>query len=279
MNALEIMRVGSNILRDNRISSHILDSEILLSKTLNQSKEEVLINLDQKINTRDIIKFKKYLSRRSLNEPMAYILKEKEFWSKKFYVNKHTLIPRPETELLIDKLLKMFHGKKISVLDIGTGSGCIVISLLDNLTRSIGLGIDISKNAISVARKNAKKHKLSKRVSFTSKSYEYIFNKKFDLIVSNPPYIERKNIKNLSNDIKNYEPRMALDGGNDGLDLIKKIIYKSKDILKVNGTLALEIGNGQFRKVSNILIDNKFRIKHVIKDYKNNVRCVFANYN
>ncbi len=279
MNALEIMRVGSNILRDNRISSHILDSEILLSKTLNQSREEVLINLDQKINTRDIIKFKKYLSRRSLNEPMAYILKEKEFWSKKFYVNKHTLIPRPETELLIDKLLKMFHGKKISVLDIGTGSGCIVISLLDNLTRSIGLGIDISKNAISVARKNAKKHKLSKRVSFTSKSYEYIFNKKFDLIVSNPPYIERKNIKNLSNDIKNYEPRMALDGGNDGLDLIKKIIYKSKDILKVNGTLALEIGNGQFRKVSNILIDNKFRIKHVIKDYKNNVRCVFANYN
>ena len=114
MNALEIMRVGSNILRDNRISSHILDSEILLSKTLNQSKEEVLINLDQKINTRDIIKFKKYLSRRSLNEPMAYILKEKEFWSKKFYVNKHTLIPRPETELLIDKLLKMFHGKKHS---------------------------------------------------------------------------------------------------------------------------------------------------------------------
>jgi release factor glutamine methyltransferase len=101
---------------------------------------------------------------------------------------------------------------------------------------------------------------------------------KFDLIVSNPPYIERKSLKNLSIDIKKYEPRMALDGGNDGLDLIRKVIYKSKEILKINGTLALEIGNEQINEVSNILIGNNFRIKKNVKDYKNNVRCVLANY-
>ena len=112
-----------------------------------------------------------------------------------------------------------------------------------------------------------------------NKSFRNIFGKKFDLIVTNPPYIDSKDIKNLSDDIKKYEPRLALDGGNDGLDLIKKIIYKSKYILKIKGLLALEIGNEQIKKVSKILIDNNFRIKHLIKDYKTNVRCVFAYYN
>ena len=127
-------------------------------------------------------------------------------------------------------------------------------------------------------KKNAIKHKLTKRVKFFNKSLNNIFSKKFDLIVSNPPYIDSKSIKNLSYDIKRYEPRIALDGGNDGLDLIKKVIYKSQHILKRKGMLALEIGNEQFKKVSKILIDNNFRIKHVIKDYKNNVRCVLAIY-
>ena len=163
-------------------------------------------------------------------------------------------------------------------MDIGTGSGCILISLLTNLKESFGMGIDISKNAILVAKKNALLHKLSCKARFFNKSFNTVFDKKFDLIVSNPPYIERKDIKNLTEDIKRYEPRMALDGGKDGLDLIKKVIYKSKKILKVNGMLALEIGNEQFKKVSKILFDNNFRIKQVTRDYKNNVRCIFANY-
>ena len=276
MKALEIIKIGSNLLKEKKISSHILDSEILLSKTLNRSREEILVNLDKNINEKKISLFREYLKRRSKNEPIAYILEEKEFWSKKFKVSKDTLIPRPETELLVDKLLKIYRGKKISILDIGTGSGCIIISLISELNKSIGTGIDISKKAILIAKKNATKYNLSNRIKFLNKSFENLVDKRYDLIVSNPPYIERKDIKNLSDDIKKFEPRMALDGGNDGLDLIKKVIYKSKYILKVNGLLALEIGNEQIKKVSNILIDNKFRIKEVIKDYKNNVRCVLA---
>ena len=278
MNAFEIIKFGSNLLKEKKISSFILDSEILLSKTLNKTREDILINLDQKINTKNISTFKEYLLRRSCNEPIAYIIREKEFWSKKFYVSKGTLIPRPETELLVDKILKIYHGKKISILDFGTGSGCIIISLLSILKNSNGIGIDISKNAILTAKKNALKHKLTDRVKFLNKSFNNIFGKKFDLIVSNPPYIDSKDIKNLSDDIKRHEPRIALDGGNDGLDLIKKVIYKSKYILKIKGMLALEIGKEQFIKVSKILINNNFRIKHVVKDYNTNVRCVFAYY-
>ena len=278
MKTLEAIKFGSDLLKEKKISSYILDSELLLSKTLNKSREKILTNLDTDIEKKNFNIFKEYIVRRSKNEPIAYILEKKEFWSKNFKVNKDTLIPRPETELLIDKLLKIFKDKKISILDIGTGSGCIIVSLLSTLKQSFGTGVDNSKKAILIAKKNVTRHKLDNRIKLFNKSFENIFDKKFDLIVSNPPYIERNALKNLSEDIKKYEPRMALDGGNDGLDLIKKVIYKSKDILKVNGTLALEIGNEQIKKVSKILIDNNFRTRNVIKDYKNNVRCVLAHY-
>ena len=278
MKALDVIKIGSDLLKKNKIETNVLDSEILLSKILNKSREVILVNLDQKINKKNILEFKKFVKRRSNNEPIAYILEEKEFWSKNFNINKGTLIPRPETELLVDKLTSIFNEKNISILDIGTGSGCIIISLLSVLQKSKGIGIDVSKHAISIAKKNGMKFNLQNRLKFYNKSLETIFNQKFDLIVSNPPYIESKNIKNLSDDIRKYEPILALDGGNDGLDLIRKVIYKSKEVLKLKGTLALEIGNGQIKKVSKILFDNNFRIKHVIKDYKNNVRCLIANY-
>ena len=278
MNLLEIIKIGSKVLQKNKIPSHIIDAELLLSKTLKKKREEILINLNQKIDDKDMLIFNNYLSRRSKKEPIAYIFKEKEFWSKKFYVNRHTLIPRPETEILVEKLLKIYSGKRISILDVGTGTGCIILSLLSNLDQSYGEGIDISKNAILIAKKNAAKHNLTNKVKFLNKDFKHVFGKKFDLVVSNPPYIKSKDIKNLVDDIKKYEPRMALDGGNDGLDVIKKVIYKSKNILKINGLLALEIGNEQIKKVSKILFDNNFRIKHILKDYKDNIRCVISKY-
>ncbi len=278
MNFLEAIKIGSDLLKEKKIQSHIIDSEILLSKTLKKTREKVLVSLDQKIDKKQFFKFHQYLLRRSKNEPIAYILEEKEFWSKKFSINKETLIPRPETELLVEKLIKLYNKRTISILDIGTGSGCILISLLSNLKDSTGIGIDISKNALLSAKINVLNYNLSNRIKLMNRPFETFFGKKFDLIVSNPPYIEKKDIKNLSDDIKKYEPRIALDGGNDGLDLIKKVIYKSKYILKINGLLALEIGNEQIKKVSKILFENNFRIKHALKDYKNNVRCLIANY-
>ena len=278
MKVLEAIKAGSKLLKEKNISTYILDSELLLSKSLNKPREEILINLDLNINRKVLEDFNKYLLRRSKKEPIAYLLGEKEFWSKNFFVNKDTLIPRPETELLVNKLVTIFKKKEITILDIGTGTGCIIVSLLSELKNSNGIAVDISRNAILIAKKNANKFELSDRIKFFHKSFENLYGKKFDLIVSNPPYIKRKDIKNLSDDIKKFEPKMALDGGKDGLDLIKKIIYKSKKILKINGTLALEIGNEQIKKVSRILIDNKFRINCIIKDYKNNVRCVIAEY-
>ena len=177
---------------------------------------------------------------------------------------------------MIEELTKIYKNKKIYILDIGTGSGCILLSLLEDLKHSSGIGLDISKNAIEIAKKNAFSLRVSDRVKLLNFSMCKIFNKKFDLIVSNPPYIKQHELKNLQDDIKFFEPKIALNGGNDGLDLIKKVIYKTKNILKINGILALEIGNEQFNKVSKLLSRNNFKIEKIIKDYKNNIRCILS---
>ena len=278
MNALELINIGEKKLRQKKIESFRLDSELLLSKILNKKREKILINLDQKISKKNFFMYRRLIQRRSKNEPIAYIMEEKEFWSKNFFVNRDTLIPRPETELMVEEIIEIFKKKRISILDIGTGSGCILISLLSELSNSKGIGIDISKKALIVAKKNSDKHKILSNIKFLNKSLDAKFNEKFDLIVSNPPYIKSSEIKNLREDIKKYEPRIALDGGNDGLDLIKKVIYKTKYNLKSKGKLALEIGNEQHKKVSEILIKNNFKIEKIIKDYKDNVRCIISTY-
>ena len=279
MNTLDLLNKGSKKLKYKGIKSSQIDSEILLSNILGKSRENILINLDKKISSDDIIKFNDFIERRSLKEPIAYILKEKEFWSKNFVVNKSTLIPRPETELMVEKLIKIYYGKKIFILDIGTGSGCILISLLSELKNSIGIGVDISKQALKIAKINALKHEVDHKLRFEKKCFSKIFYKKFDLIVSNPPYIDQRKINKLDDDIKKFEPLIALNGGNDGLDVITKVIYKAKEILKIKGTLALEIGNEQLIKVSKILRNNNFKIKENIKDYNDNTRCLISIFN
>ena len=275
MKAYELINSASIKLKQKNILSYKLDSEILLSKALEKKREDILINPDQKVNFIQSLKFNHLIKRRASREPIAYIVKEKEFWSKAFIINKNTLIPRPETELMVDGIIKIYRNQKISILDIGTGSGCILISLLSELINSRGVGIDISKEAIFLAKKNAKKHNI-RNIHFKVRSFTDIYNYKFDLIVSNPPYILSREIKNLQEDIKKYEPKIALDGGNDGLDVIKKVIYKARDILKINGKLALEIGNKQYKKVSELLKKNNFKIERNIKDYKTNIRCLIA---
>jgi len=274
----DLLSSGSKILKNNKVQTYQLDSEIMLSNLLNKKKEQIIINSEEEVSRSHVNDFNKLIVRRSKKEPLAYILKKKEFWSKSFFVNRSTLIPRPETELLCDIIIKTIKNKFAYILDIGTGTGCILLSILSEIKKAKGVGIDISKNAIKVAKKNSSNFGLNKRVNFITKSLDKIYNCKFDLVVSNPPYIKTSDIKNLSDDIRKFEPKIALDGGKDGLDVIKKIIYKSKSILKKSGLLALEIGYGQHYKVSQLLKEQGFREELLVKDYRNNIRCILARF-
>ena len=276
MNILELLNSGSKILKQNKIETHQLDSELVLSNLLKKQRENLLINLNEEVSKNTIDNFKGLIFRRANREPLAYILKNKEFWSKDFFVNRNTLIPRPETELLCESIVKIFKNKNLHILDMGTGTGCIILSILSEIKGARGIGVDISKKAIAVARKNSNKLGLKKRVKFFNKSLENIYGYKFDVIVSNPPYIKTSDIKNLSDDIKRFEPKIALDGGKEGLDVIKKVIYKSGTIIKKLGMLALEIGYGQYHEVSQILKNKSFKEELLVRDYKNNVRCILA---
>ena len=273
MKTQELINYGSNFLKQSKILSNQIDSEILLSYIMGISRERLLID-EKSIHQNTINRFKSLILRRSKNEPIAYITKNKEFRSVNFFVNNNSLIPRPETELLIDPIIKIFKNKNLFFLDAGIGAGCVTFAILNELQKSRGIGLDISKKTLSNAKKNLQKFK--NRVKLIQKPIDEIRNIKLDLIVSNPPYVVKREINRLSKDIKKFEPRIALDGGNDGLDVIKKVIYRSKYILKSNGILALEIGTGQYLSVMKLLKANDFRIKVLIKDYKNNIRCIFS---
>ena len=275
MKTTQLLDFGSNILRSKKIVSHRIDSEVILSYILKISREKLLIKED-KVCNENIIKFRSLISRRLKQEPVAYIIARKEFRSEDFFVDKKSLIPRPETELLIDPIVKIFKNKNLFFLDIGVGSGCIIFSILKELNHSKGIGIDICKKAILNAKINLNRFNLKNRVKLLNKSVDQVLNKKFDLVVSNPPYIAKREINRLANDIRKFEPKVALDGGNDGLDVIKKVIYKSKEILKLKGVLALEIGRGQYFSVARVLRENNFRQIRIVKDYQNNIRCIFS---
>ena len=276
MNILNLLANGSRILKSNSIKTHVLDSELILSDILKSQREKLIINSDHIVSEEVINNFNKLILRRTKKEPIAYILNKREFWSKDFFVNQNTLIPRPETELLCEQLIKIFKGKSINFLDIGTGTGCILLTILSEISEAKGIGLDISKKAIDVARRNSKNLNLTSRAKFFTRSLEEIYGYKFDLVVSNPPYIKSIDLKNLQEDVRKFEPKIALDGGKEGLDVIKKVIYKSKTILKKLGLLALEIGHGQHYKVSQILKKQGFKEELLIRDYRNNVRCIVA---
>jgi len=276
MNSENIIKEASKILKKNHICSYSLDAELILADIIGVKRENLITNFNLNISDKNKKKYNFAIRRRANGEPLAYIIGKKEFWSEDFFVNCSTLVPRPETELLIYKTKNYFKNKSINILDVGTGSGCILLSILKELPLSRGTGIDILPKAIQTAKNNSKKLKLFHRSKFKLIDIDKYNLGKFDLIVSNPPYVPSGEIKNLSREIVEYEPRKAIDGGPDGLDLIKKVIYKSTKLLKRNGLLFIEIGYRQYKKVSNILRFQGYREVDKEIDYNQNVRCIIS---
>ncbi len=270
------IKQASQLLKNKNIISHELDVQVILSDIMGVTRDFFIANSHINVSINTIKKFNHAIKRRINREPVAYIIGKKEFWSQDFTVNQATLVPRPETELLIYKVVDFFKNKRINVLDIGTGSGCILLSILKELDFSRGVGIDISTKAIKTAQINSKNLNLFHQSKFKVFDISKFNVGKYDLIVSNPPYIPSKDIKNLSKDIINYEPLVALNGGLDGLDLIRKVIYKSNSLLKRNGLLAIEIGFNQYLKVSSLLKQYGFREMSRQCDYSHNVRCIIS---
>tara|TARA_B100000965_G_scaffold255255_1_gene214963 strand:+ start:514 stop:1356 length:843 start_codon:yes stop_codon:yes gene_type:complete len=254
-----------------------LDSEILLSKVMKKDRKYLILNPKKKINDKNSKLFHHLIERRKKGEPIAYIIKKKEFWKHDFYVDNNVLIPRPDTELIVEEVLKLYTTKhKLCVLDIGTGSGCILLSILGERKNFFGVGIDISKKAVNVARFNAKIHHLENRTKFYKSDVDKFLLGKYDLIISNPPYIKKQDFKYLERDVVGYEPKLALDGGQDGYSKITKVISRASVLLKKNGKFILEIGFDQKNKVINILKSNKFYINKALKDYAKNDRCIIS---
>ena len=275
MKIIDNLKDGSEILKANNISSYKIDSEILMSKTLNISREEVLINLEKNINKEEKEKYFNLINRRKKNEPIAYILNCKSFWRDKFITNKDVLIPRPDSEHLVDQTLRLIKKNQAKrFLDVGVGSGCLSISILKERLYCKCDAIDPSKNALKMAKTNANLHQLSSRIKFYKRDVDNFYHDKYDLIISNPPYIIKHKIKYLGT--INYEPKIALDGGLDGLEIIKKVISKSKYLLKLNGKLILEIGYDQKYKVISFLKEKNFFINKIVKDYGNHYRCIVS---
>jgi len=275
MKIIDNLKDGYEILKENNISSYKIDCEILMSQTLRISREEVLLNLEKNVKKEERERYLNLINRRKKNEPIAYITNNKNFWKNKFITNKNVLIPRPDSEHLVEQTLRLIKKEQAKrILDIGVGSGCLSISILNERLNCKCDAIDPSKNALKLAKINANLHQLLNRIKFYKRDVDNFYNDKYDLIISNPPYINKHKIKYLGT--INYEPKIALDGGLDGLEVIRKVISKSKYILKTNGKLILEIGYDQKYKVINFLKRKNFFINKIIKDYGNNTRCIVS---
>ena len=268
---------GAKILKDRSILTANLDSEILMSKAINKDKKYILLNLKKKINNKELLNFKSLIKKRLLRKPIAYLINKKYFWNSEFKVTSDTLIPRPDTELVVESALKLTKNKnKISILDIGIGSGCILLSILKERNNFYGTGIDISQNCLNISKINAINLNINSRLKLYKTDVDKFFLGKYDLIVSNPPYINKHCIKYLEKDVRQYEPKIALSGGLDGLSEIRKVIKKSSELIKKNGKFILEIGFDQKNKVINLLKKKGFYINCIKKDLANHDRCIIC---
>ena len=277
---LEALTKNYKDLLNHSIQTAKIDAEVILADVLKISRVNLITKQNTSLNQEQEDLFAKLIKRRKQQEPVAYILNKKEFWNENYYVDKRVLIPRPETEILIEMLLKKVKDKSkvFQILDLGCGSGCLLISCLKEFNKSLGLGIDISSLALEVAKKNIQSHKINSRAKLLKLDlFKLDIKKKFDFILSNPPYLTSSEYRNLSKDVKDYEPKQALVGGFDGILYYKKIISFSKSSLKKNGFLALEIGDGQYKEIKKLLTNHSFRVLNKYQLIDGEIRCILAS--
>ena len=277
MNISSALKYGEKILSNKLIPNSHLDSEILLSKIINKDRKYLLLNSDTKLKKSDFLIFDQLIKRRSIGKPIAYLTNNKFFWNSEFIVSKDTLIPRPDTELIVEVILKLTKSKnKINILDVGVGSGCILLSILNERKNFYGTGIDINQKCLNISKINASRLNLVSRLKLYKSNVDKFNLGKYDLIVSNPPYIKKFKLKYLDKDVAKFEPKLALDGGIDGLNEIRKVIKKSSELIKKNGKFVLEIGFDQKNKVINLLKKEGFYINSALKDLGKNYRCIVS---
>ena len=277
MNIQSAVNEGTNILKNSYIKTFKLDTEILMAKALGSNREYIILNNKKILNNDSLDYFKRLIKERASGKPIAYLTNKKFFWDYEFYINKNTLIPRPDTEIIVEESLRLTkHKDKINVLDIGVGSGCILLTILKERKNFYGTGIDISKKSLDISKINAKSLNIESRVKFYKTDIDKFVKGKYDLVVSNPPYIKSCDLKYLERDVVNFEPKLALDGGLDGLSKIRKVINKSSELIKKNGKFILEIGFDQKNKVIKLLNKRGFYINSTLKDFANNDRCIVS---
>ena len=277
MNIQTLLNEASYLLKKKNIISANLDSEILLSHIIKKNRKYIFLNLKEDLDDKRIQQFKTLIKERSLRKPVSYLVGKKNFWKYEFNVSKDVLIPRPDTELIVDQVLKFTKFKsKQKILDIGVGSGCILLSILCENIDFRGIGIDISKKSIDLCKTNVIKFGLENRVKLFKSNIDNFEYGKYDLIISNPPYIKNKDLKYLEKDVIGFEPKLALNGGFDGVSVVKKVISKSSKLIKKNGKLFLEIAFDQRKVVEKILKKNGFYINKVLRDFAKNERCIIS---
>jgi len=279
MNISQVLKNSYNLL-SSASQTYKLDTEVLLAHVLKKKNRlDLFLNTEKELNNEEREKLKNFINQRISKKPISKIINQKSFWNFDLDVSKKVLIPRPETEVLIEIVTKEINKKKnLKFLDIGCGSGCISISLLEYYKKSVGTGIDISKDAILNTKTNLSNYNLINRIKLLRKNiFTYRTDKKFDLIISNPPYLKLSDYINLDPVIKRYEPKEALIGDNkEGLRFYKEIIKKFKNNIKLNGYFAFEIGDNQFIQINKLLILNGFIVVSKYKLINNQIRCLLA---